>query len=47
MTRPVMAGLDGSQESLAAADWAAREALRRGLPLPLVHCSTTCTGRSS
>ncbi|MDF3148046.1 universal stress protein, partial [Streptomyces sp. T21Q-yed] len=26
-----------SRESLAAADWAAREALRRGLPLRLVH----------
>lgn len=38
MTRPVVAGLDGSGESLAAADWAAREALRRGLPLPGVSC---------
>ncbi|MFI5797885.1 universal stress protein [Streptomyces sp. NPDC051677] len=37
MTRSVVAGLDGSRESLAAADWAAREALRRGLPLRLVH----------
>jgi nucleotide-binding universal stress UspA family protein len=37
MTRHVVAGLDGSKESLAAADWAAREALRRGLPLRLVH----------
>jgi len=37
MLRPVVAGLDGSRESLAAADWAAREALRRGLPLRLVH----------
>ncbi|MCX4904016.1 universal stress protein [Streptomyces sp. NBC_00878] len=37
MIRPVVAGLDGSRESLAAADWAAREALRRGLPLRLVH----------
>ncbi|KQX67355.1 universal stress protein [Streptomyces sp. Root1310] len=37
MTRPVVAGLDGSRESLAAADWAAREALRRDLPLRLVH----------
>jgi nucleotide-binding universal stress UspA family protein len=32
-----VAGLDGSRESDAAADWAAREALRRGLPLRLVH----------
>ncbi|WP_416961335.1 universal stress protein [Streptomyces sp. Agncl-13] len=37
MLRPVVVGLDGSRESLAAADWAAREALRRDVPLRLVH----------
>ncbi|MFJ4851752.1 MULTISPECIES: universal stress protein [unclassified Streptomyces] len=37
MTRPVIAGLDGSAESLSAADWAAREASSRGLPLRLLH----------
>ncbi|MBC7268712.1 MAG: universal stress protein [Streptomyces sp.] len=37
MIRPVVAGVDGSREGFAAADWAAREALRRGLPLRLVH----------
>ncbi|WP_406253787.1 universal stress protein [Streptomyces chartreusis] len=37
MLGPVVVGLDGSRESLAAADWAVREALRRGLPLRLVH----------
>ncbi|MDX3098513.1 universal stress protein [Streptomyces sp. ME01-24h] len=37
MPRTVTAGLDGSPESRAAADWAAREALRRGLPLRLLH----------
>jgi nucleotide-binding universal stress UspA family protein len=37
MARTVTAGLDGSRESVAAAQWAAHEALRRGLPLRLVH----------
>ncbi|KMS73891.1 universal stress protein [Streptomyces viridochromogenes] len=37
MTRPITAGLDGSEESLAALGWAAREAVRRGLPLRVVH----------
>ncbi|GGY33577.1 universal stress protein [Streptomyces djakartensis] len=37
MANSVVAGVDGSPEGLAAADWAAREALRRGLPLRLVH----------
>ncbi|MGW1162363.1 universal stress protein [Streptomyces sp. NPDC002513] len=37
MSRPVTVGLDGSSESRAAAEWAAREATLRGLPLRLVH----------
>lgn len=37
MPRTITAGLDGSPESSAAADWAAREALLRDLPLHLVH----------
>jgi len=37
MVRTVVAGIDGSDESLAAADWAAHEANLRGLPLKLVH----------
>ncbi|POG47553.1 hypothetical protein BV881_11120 [Streptomyces sp. ZL-24] len=35
--RTVIAAVDGSAESLAAAAWAAREARLRGLPLQLLH----------
>ncbi|MFM9632603.1 MULTISPECIES: universal stress protein [Streptomyces] len=37
MAHSVVVGLDGSAESRAAAEWAAREAKRRYLPLKLVH----------
>ncbi|WP_030844059.1 universal stress protein [Streptomyces sp. NRRL F-4474] len=37
MTVQVTVGLDGSPESLAAAVWAAREAVRREVPLHMVH----------
>lgn len=37
MLPPVVAGVDGSEESLSAAGWAAREAARRGRALRLVH----------
>lgn len=37
MVRTVVAGLDGSPESHAAVEWAAREAELRGLPLKIVH----------
>jgi len=34
---PIVAGTDGSEESLAAVEWAAREAGRRRVPLCIVH----------
>ncbi|MCT9080998.1 universal stress protein [Streptomyces fulvoviolaceus] len=37
MTRPITAGIDGTEESRAALDWAAREAVRRGPALRVVH----------
>ncbi|MGW2099690.1 universal stress protein [Streptomyces olivaceoviridis] len=37
MSRTVTVGLDDSPESRAAAEWAAREALLRRLPLKIVH----------
>ncbi|WP_320777454.1 universal stress protein [Streptomyces sp. CRN 30] len=37
MERHVAAGIDGSPESLAAVHWAAREAVRRGSALHVVH----------
>ncbi|MFE9687838.1 universal stress protein [Streptomyces sp. NPDC006285] len=37
MLRYVTTGIDSSTESVAAAHWAAREAIRRGVPLRLVH----------
>ncbi|MFD5393247.1 universal stress protein [Streptomyces sp. NPDC127097] len=37
MTYPVTVGVDGSSAGLAAADWGAREAQLRDLPLRLVH----------
>ncbi|MFI1162816.1 universal stress protein [Streptomyces sp. NPDC020801] len=37
MRHPVLAGIDGSERSSAAADWAAREAALRGVPLRLLH----------
>jgi nucleotide-binding universal stress UspA family protein len=35
-SKPVVVGVDGSEESLLAAEWAAMEATRHGLPLRIV-----------
>ncbi|MEU9189040.1 universal stress protein [Streptomyces sp. NPDC048484] len=39
MELPLVVGVDGSESSLRAVDWAADEAALRGLPLRLVHAS--------
>ena len=39
MTLPLVVGVDGSDSSLQAIDWAVDEAARHGLPLRLVHAS--------
>ena len=36
---PIVAATDGSEESLRAVDWAAREAELRGLPLRIVSAA--------
>ncbi len=40
MTRLVLAGIDGSAQSLAAAQWAADEAVLVGHQLRLIHAET-------
>ena len=37
--KPIVAATDGSEESLRAADWAAREAVLRGAPLRIVSAA--------
>lgn len=37
MTSPMVVGVDGSESSLRAVDWAAEEAARHGVPLRIVH----------
>ncbi|MEV7385413.1 universal stress protein [Streptomyces sp. NPDC091215] len=44
MSHPVLAGVDGSEHSLAAAEWAAREAVLRDVPLRLVHAAPPLPG---
>ena len=38
--KPIVAGTDGSEESLRAVDWAAREATLRGAPLRIVSAAS-------
>ncbi|MFF4137311.1 universal stress protein [Streptomyces mirabilis] len=40
MTIPLVVGIDGSEASLEAVDWAADEAVRHGVPLHLLHAAT-------
>jgi len=39
-SKPIVAGTDGSEESLRAVDWAAREGVLRGAPLRIVSAAT-------
>ena len=41
VTKPVVVGVDGSEESLLAAEWAAMEAKRHGRPLRIVSAPAT------
>ncbi|WP_327381624.1 universal stress protein [Streptomyces sp. NBC_01207] len=45
MSRTVTVGFDGSRESLAAVDWAAREAVCRAVPLRLLQVWSKNDGR--
>lgn len=44
MSHPVLAGVDGSAHSLAAAEWAAREAVLRDVPLHVLHAAPPLPG---
>ncbi|MFI1731163.1 universal stress protein [Streptomyces acidicola] len=41
MTIPLVVGIDGSEASFEAVDWAAAEALRHDVPLHLLHATVT------
>ena len=44
---PIVVGTDGSEESLQAVDWAAREAALRGAPLRIVAAAAAPPGMKS
>ncbi|MFE1456847.1 universal stress protein [Streptomyces sp. NPDC058735] len=44
MRQPVLVGVDGSERGAEAADWAAREAVLRGVGLRLLHASPPLPG---
>jgi nucleotide-binding universal stress UspA family protein len=46
-SKPIVAGTDGSEESLRAVDWAAREAVLRGVPLRIVAAEAAPPGMIS
>ena len=45
MAIPLVVGIDGSEASLEAVDWAADEAVRHDVPLHLVHAAARTTRR--
>lgn len=45
VTIPLVVGIDGSEASLEAVDWAADEAARHGLPLHLLYAAAGTTRR--
>ena len=45
--KPIVAGTDGSEESLRAVGWAAREAALRGAPLRIVSAAETPPGMTT
>jgi nucleotide-binding universal stress UspA family protein len=42
--RPIVAATDGSDESLRAVDWAAREAMLHGVPLRIISAAALLPG---
>ncbi len=45
--RPVVVGVDGSKAAISAAEWAAKEAVHRGVPLRIVHVAPHTCGSTA